>query len=49
MLGKRKLKNRTAIEKHNDLQELEKILSSKEVPANYGVWRNTISTWVKNR
>ena len=48
MLGKRKLQNRTASQEYNTLKELEERLSNEEVPAKYGVSRNTILTWAKN-
>lgn len=49
MLGKRKLQNTTASQKFNTLKELEKRLSNEEVTAKYGVSRNIISTWAKNK
>ena len=49
MLGKRKLQNKTVSQKYNALKDLEKGLSNKEVAAKYGVPKNTLSTWVKNK
>ena len=49
MLGKRKLQNKTVSQKYNALKDLEKGLSNIEVAAKYGVPKNTLSTWVKNK
>ena len=45
---KRKLLNKTVVERCNVLKDLEKGMSSKRVAQKYGVSRNTVSTCVKN-
>ena len=47
---KRKLTNKSLAEKCKALKYLENGLSSKkDVATKYGVPRNTVSTWVKNK
>ena len=46
---KRKLNVRNLNEKCKALRDLESGLSNKEVAAKYGVPKNTVSTWVKNK
>ena len=46
---KRKLTNKSLAEKCKALKDLENWLSNKDVDARYGVPRNTVSTWVKNK
>ena len=49
MSVKRKLNIKYLNEKCKALRGLESGLSNKEVGAKYGVPKNTVSTWVKNR
>ena len=49
MSVKRKLNVKNLNEKCNAWKYLESGLSNKEVPAKYGVPKNTVSTWVKNK
>ena len=44
---KRKLTNKSLAEKCKTLKDLENGLSNKDT--KYGVPRNTVSTWVKNK
>ena len=46
---KRQLSAKTLGEKCQALRELEKGLSNKDVAQKYGVPKNTISTWIKNK
>ena len=46
---KPKLSIKSLGEKCQILRELEKGLSNKDVAEKYGVLRNTISAWVKNK
>ena len=46
---KRKLNVKNLNEKFKALRDLEKGLSNEEVAAKYGVPKNTVSTWVKNK
>ncbi|XP_065647138.1 tigger transposable element-derived protein 4-like [Hydra vulgaris] len=48
-LVKRKLTNKSIIEKCKALKDLETGMSNKEVAKKYGVPRNTLSTWIKNK
>ena len=48
-LVKQKLANRSLAEKWKALNDLENKLSNKDVATKYGVPRNTVSTWVKNK
>ena len=48
-LVKRRLTNKSVVEKCKALKDLEKGMSNKEVAQKYGVPKNTISTWVKNK
>ena len=47
--GKRKYVHKALREKCQALQDLEKGLSNKDVVAKYGVPKNTLSIWVKNK
>ena len=49
MSVKRKLNLKSLNEKYKALRDLESGLSSKEVAAKYGVPKNTVSAWVKNK
>ena len=49
MFVKQKLNVKNLNEKCKVLRDLESGLSNKEVAANYGVPKNTVSTWVKNK
>ena len=46
---KRKLTVKSLGKKCQALRDLEKGLSNKDVAERYGVPRNTISAWVKNK
>ena len=46
---KRQLSVKSLGEKFQALRELEKGLSNKDVAEKYGVPKNTISTWIKNK
>ena len=46
---KRKFNVKSLGEKYKILRDLEKGLSKKDVAEKYGVPRNTISMWVKNK
>ena len=46
---KQKLNVKNLNEKWKVLRDLESSLSNKEVTAKYGVPKNTVSTWVKNK
>ena len=46
---KRKLTVKSLGEKCQALRDLEKDLSNRDAAERYGVPRNTISTWVKNK
>nr|XP_047135829.1 tigger transposable element-derived protein 4-like isoform X1 [Hydra vulgaris] len=48
-LVKGKLTNKSIIEKCKTLKDLETRMSNKEVPKKYGVVKNTLSTWIKNK
>ena len=47
--GKRKYNYKTLREKCQALKDLEKGMSNKDVTAEYGVPKKTLSTWVKNK
>ena len=47
--GKRKYNYKLFREICQALKDLEKGMSSKDVAAKYGVPKNTLSTWVKNK
>ena len=49
MSVKRKLNTKSLGEKCNALKDLESGMSNKEVAEKYGVPKNTISTWLKNK
>ena len=49
MAAKRKLAVKTLAEKCKALKDLEKGISNKDVAEKYGVPKNTVSTWVKNK
>ena len=46
---KRRLNNKSIGIKCNTLKDLEKGMTNKDVAAKYGVPKNTLSTWVKNK
>ena len=46
---KRKLDINSLKEKYEALKDLEKGLSNKDVAVKYGIPRNTVSTWLKNK
>ena len=46
---KRKLTNKSLAEKFKALKDLGNGLSNKGFATKYGVPRNTVSTWVKNK
>ena len=46
---KRRLKNKSIGVKCKALKDLKKGMTNKDVPAKYGVPKNTLSTWVKNK
>ena len=46
---KRKLNTKTLKEKCNILSHIEKGLTNKEAADKFGVPKNTISTWIKNK
>ena len=49
MAVKRKLAVKTLAEKCQALRDLENGISNKNVAENYGVPKNTVSTWLKNK
>ena len=46
---KRKLDVKSLKEKYEALKDLQKGLSNKDVAVKYGIPRNTVSTWLKNK
>ena len=46
---KRKLKNKKLIQKCQIIREIEKGMANKEASEKFGVPKNTISTWMKNK
>ena len=46
---KRKLAVKTLAEKCQALRDLENAISNKNVAGKYGVPKNTVSTWLKNK
>ena len=46
---KRKLKNTKLIQKSQIVRQIEKGMSNKEASEKFGVPKNTISTWMKNK
>ena len=46
---KRRLNNKPIGVKCKALKDLEKGMTNKDVAAKYGVPKNTLSTWVKNK
>ena len=46
---KRKLKNTKLIQKCQIIRQIEKGMTSKEASEKFGVPKNTISTWMKNK
>ena len=46
---KRKLKNTKLIQKCQIIREIEKGMTNKEASEKFGVPKNTISTWMKNK
>ena len=49
MAVKRKLAVKTLAEKCQALRDLENGISNKNVAEKYGVAKNTVSTWLKNK
>ena len=49
MAVKRKLAVKTLAEKCQALRDLENGISNKNVAEKYGVPKNTVSTWLKNK
>ena len=49
MAVKRKLAVKTLAEKCQTLRDLENGISNKDVAEKYGVPKNTVSTWLKNK
>ena len=49
MAVKRKLAVKTLAEKCQALTDLENGISNKNVAEKYGVLKNTVSTWLKNK
>ena len=47
--SKRKLANIAVIEKYKGIKDLEQGMSNKDVAGKYGVPRNTVSIWFKNK
>ena len=46
---KRRLNNKPICIKYKALKDLEKGMTNKDVAAKYGVPKNTLSTWMKNK
>ena len=46
---KRKLKNTKLIQKCQIIRQIEKGMTNKEASEKFGVPKNTISTWMKNK
>ena len=46
---KRKLKNTKLIQKYQIIRQIEKGMTNKEASEKFGVPKNTISTWMKNK
>ena len=46
---RRRLNNKPIAVKCKALKDLEKEMANKDVAAKYGVPKNTLSTWVKNK
>ena len=46
---KRKLKNTKILQKCKIIKEIEKGMTNKEASEKFGVPKNTISTWMKNK
>ena len=49
MSVKRKLNTKTLKEKCDILSHIEKGMTNKETADKFGVLKNTISTWIKNK
>ena len=47
--GKRKYNHKQYMKNVKPLKDLEKGMSNRDVAAKYGVPRNTLSIWVKNK
>ena len=47
--SKRKLNTKSIKDKHQALKEVEEGKSKLEVAAKYGIPKNTLSTWIKNK
>ena len=46
---KQKLKNTKLIQKCQMIRQIEKGMTNKEASEKFGVPRNTVSTWMKNK
>ena len=46
---KRTLNNKSLVEKCKALKDLENGMTNKDVAVKYGVPKNTVSTWTKNK
>ena len=46
---KRKLTNKTLVQKCEIIRHIEKGMTNKEASKRFGVPKNTISTWIKNK
>ena len=46
---KRKLTNKTLVQKCEIIRHIEKGMTNKEASERFGVLKNTISTWIKNK
>ena len=46
---KRKLTNKTLVQKCEIIRHIEKGMTNKEASERFGVPKNTISTWIKNK
>ena len=46
---KRKLTNKTLVQKWEIIRHIEKGMTNKEASERFGVLKNTISTWIKNK
>ena len=47
--SKRKLNTKSIIDKYQALKEVEEGKSKLQVAAKYGIPKNTLSTWMKNK
>ena len=47
--SKRKLNTKSIKDKYQALKEVEEVKSKLQVAAKYGIPKNTLSTWIKNK